>query len=128
MKEQHFGYRIKRTLNQGLSLDPAVLDRLKAARETALGRQRAEEPSLLFAWATQVAGPGRSPRSLVSTLLLSAVLLVAGLLLVDYWNQAQTAQEIVEIDSAVLMGELPLDAYLDTGFDAWLKRSSDSAE
>jgi hypothetical protein len=125
MKEQHFGYRIKRTLNQGLSLDPAIAERLKAAREAALDRQRAEEPSLLFAWATQFAGPGRSTRSLVSTLLASAILLVAGLFVVDYWNQAQTAQEIVEIDSAVLMGELPLDAYLDTGFDTWLKRSSE---
>src|SRR5688572_6359891 len=114
MKEQHFGYRIKRTLNQGLALDAATLDRLKAARESALERQRAEEPSLIFAWATQLTGPGRSARSLVSTLLLSAVLLVAGLFIADYWNQAQSAQEIVEIDSAVLMGELPLDAYLDT--------------
>jgi hypothetical protein len=125
MKEQHFGYRIKRTLNQGLALDAATLDRLKAARESALERQRAGEPSFIFAWATQLAGPGRSARSLVSTLLLSAVLLVAGLFIADYWNQAQSAQEIVEIDSAVLMGELPLDAYLDTGFDAWLKRSSE---
>ena len=124
MREQHFGYRIKRTLNQGLLLEPATLDRLKAARESALERQRAQDPPQILAWATQVAGPGRSARSLVSMLVLSGVLLVAGLLIVDYWNQAQTAQEIVEIDSAVLMGELPLDAYLDTGFDAWLKRSS----
>jgi hypothetical protein len=125
MKEQHFGYRIKRTLNQGLALDAATLDRLKAARESALERQRAEEPSLIFAWATQLTGPGRSASSLMSTLLLSAALLVAGLFIADYWHQAQSAQEIVEIDSAVLMGELPLDAYLDTGFDAWLKRSSE---
>ena len=27
-------------------------------------------------------------------------------------------------DAAVLTGDLPLDAYLDKGFDAWLKRSS----
>jgi hypothetical protein len=125
MKEQHFGYRIKRTLNQGLGLDEALLDRLKTAREQALSHQRAEEPSPLLGWATQLAGPGRSARSLLPTLLVSVVVLVAGLFIAGYWHQAQTAQEIVEIDSAVLMGELPLDAYLDTGFDAWLKRSSE---
>lgn len=125
MKEQHFGYRVKGVLNQGLSLDPLTVDRLKTAREAALERQRAEEPSPIWAWATQLAGPGRSPRSLVSTLVLSALLLALGLFVVDYWDQAQTAQEIVEIDSAVLLGDLPLDAYLDTGFDTWLKRSSE---
>ena len=37
---------------------------------------------------------------------------------------AGVAAEIEEIDAAVLTGDLPLDAYLDKGFDAWLKPSS----
>lgn len=125
MNEQHFGNRIKRTLNEGLSLNPAVLDRLRMARETALERQRLEQPSYLWSWATQPGGPANGPRSLVSSLLLPALILALGLFVVNYWHQAQTAQEIVQIDEAVLLGELPLDAYLDSGFDAWLKRSSE---
>jgi hypothetical protein len=125
MNEQNFGYRIKRALNDGLSLETAVEKRLKMAREAALGCQRVQEPSLLWAWAPQVAGPARKPHLLLSAVLLPALLLALGLFVVNYWHSAQTAQEIVEIDAAVLMGELPIDAYLDTGFDAWLKRSSD---
>jgi hypothetical protein len=50
--------------------------------------------------------------------------LIFGLLAVNQWRDTQNAAEIEEIDAAVLTGDLPLDAYLDKGFDAWLKRSS----
>lgn len=123
MNEQHFGYRIKRTLNEGLSLNPRVLERLEASREAALQRQRVEQPSSLSAWATELAGPTGTPRRLLSSLLLPVLVLAFGLFVVDYWYQAETAQELVEIDAAVLLGDLPIDAYLDSGFDAWLKRS-----
>jgi hypothetical protein len=36
-----------------------------------------------------------------------------------------TVDEAEEIDSALLTSELPINAYLDQGFDAWLKRSSE---
>jgi hypothetical protein len=52
------------------------------------------------------------------------VVLVFGLLAINTWHQSQLVQEIEEIDAGVLTGDLPLDAYLDKGFDAWLKRSS----
>ena len=61
-------------------------------------------------------------------LLLSGLLLVLGLLATNYWYQAQQAQqaeETLEIDAAVLTGDLPIDAYMDKGFDAWLKSSLD---
>jgi hypothetical protein len=125
MNEQHFGYRVKRTLNEGLSLDPAVMDRLRTAREAALERQRVEQPSHSWPWATQIGGPANGPRTFVSSLLLPALVLALGLFIVNHWHRAQTAQEIVEIDAAVLLGDLPLDAYLDSGFNAWLKRSSE---
>jgi hypothetical protein len=32
-------------------------------------------------------------------------------------------EEIEEIDSAILTGDLPINAYLDNSFDTWLKRS-----
>ena len=123
MNEQQFGYRIKKSLNQGLSLDTAALNRLKTAREIALEHQRASAPSLVLSWAHN--GAGLSSRSLAPRLLLSGLLLVLGLLATNYWYQAQQAEETLEIDAAVLTGDLPIDAYMDKGFDAWLKSSLD---
>jgi hypothetical protein len=38
------------------------------------------------------------------------------------WEQKQRAAEIEELDALVLTDELPIDAYLDRGFEAWLKK------
>jgi hypothetical protein len=57
-------------------------------------------------------------------MLLPMAVLILGLVAVNQWRDTQNAAEIEEIDTAVLTGDLPLDAYLDKGFDAWLKRSS----
>ena len=123
MNEQQFGYRIRQTLNRGLNLDGASLARLSAARERALARQRATAPSSWLAWAGAFAGPFSPPRFLVSRLMLPALVLALGLFIVNYWHHAQLAQENAEIDAQVLTGDLPIDAYLDKGFDAWLRRS-----
>jgi len=50
--------------------------------------------------------------------------LILGLIAINQWRDSQVAAEIEEIDAAVLTGDLPLDAYLDKGFDAWLRRFS----
>ncbi len=125
MNEQQFGYRIKQTLNQGLNLDEASLSRLSTAREGALSRQRATAPASRLAWAGEFAASFATPRLLVSRLMLPVLILGLGLFIVNYWHQAQLAQENAEIDAEVLTGDLPLDAYLDKGFDVWLRRSSE---
>ncbi len=123
MNEQQLGYRIRQTLNRGLNVDGASLARLSAARELALAHQRASAPSSWLAWAGGVTGQFSTPRFLVSRVMLPALVLALGLFIVNYWHQAQLAQENAEIDAQVLTGELPIDAYLDKGFDAWLRRS-----
>lgn len=123
MNDHHFGYRIRQTLNQGLSLDAQTLDRLKAAREQALANQRVAVRNPVFAWANNITGRNGSS-SVVSRILLPAAVLIVGLFAINNWHQSQLVQEMVEIDAAMLTGDLPLDAYLDKGFDAWLKRSS----
>ena len=124
MNEQQIGYRIRQHLNQGLDdLGASRLARLKAVREQALARQRiAARP--LVAWADNVIGRWGGPLSLVPRMLLPMAVLILGLVAVNQWRETQVAAEIEEIDAAVLTGDLPLDAYLDKGFDAWLKRSS----
>jgi len=124
MNEQQIGYRIKKHLNRGLeNLGAGRLARLKAARERAVAHQRAASRPVL-AWADNIVGRWGGPSSLVPRLLLPMAVLILGLIAINQWREMQVAAEIEEIDTAVLTGDLPLDAYLDKGFDAWLKRSS----
>ena len=50
--------------------------------------------------------------------------LVLGLLGVAYMHAPNPTNEIADIDVGLLTDELPIDAYLDQGFDSWLRRSS----
>jgi hypothetical protein len=121
MNEQQIAYRIKQHLNRGLDLDPDKLARLKGARERALARPPLESRVARWAWADNVLGRSDSPSLPVRRLLLPMAVLILGLIAINHWRDSQLAAEIEEIDAAVLTGELPLDAYLDKGFDAWLK-------
>ena len=124
MNELQIAYRIKQHLNRGLDLDAGKLVRLRAAREQALARQRVESGIPVFAWAGNVLGKSGGLSTLVPRVLLPMAVLILGLIAINHWRDSQVAAEIEEIDAAVLTGDLPLDAYLDKGFDAWLKRPS----
>jgi cytochrome c-type biogenesis protein CcmH/NrfG len=124
MNEQQITYRIKQLLNRGLDLDAGKLARLKAAREAALARQRIESRVPVLAWADNLIGKSGGPSALIPRVLLPMAVLILGLIAVNQWRDSQLAAEIEEIDTAVLTSDLPIDAYLDKGFDVWLKRSS----
>ncbi|MDX1375359.1 MAG: DUF3619 family protein, partial [Burkholderiales bacterium] len=55
-------------------------------------------------------------------LLVPLVLLVLGLVFLYSAQQSRRAAEAVELDTQLLADELPIDAYLDKGFEAWLNR------
>lgn len=125
MNEKQTGDRVKHYLNQGMSLNPRVMSRLQAARDLALKQQRivvASRPALV--WVNNIIGRSEGAPSLLPRLFFPTIVLIFGLITINAWRQAQIAEEIEEIDAAVLTGDLPIDAYMDTGFDAWLKRSS----
>ena len=124
MNEQQLSYKVRQILNQGLALDAAKLARLKTAREQALARQNVRSTQPVFNWADNLTGRFGGPGPLAARVLPPMVVLIFGLLAINTWHQSQLVQEIEEIDAGVLTGDLPLDAYLDKGFDAWLKRSS----
>ena len=124
MNEQQIAYRIKQLLNRGLDLDAGKLARLKDSRERALACQHVESRVPVLAWAGNAIGRSGGPSTLIPRLLLPMAVLILGLIAINQWRDNQVAAEIEEIDAAVLTGDLPLDAYLDKGFDAWLKRSS----
>ena len=120
MNEHQFGNRVRHLLNQGLEVDPAVAARLKAAREQALALKR-PEPAPALAWAGNVLGSlggwgGISVRVVLPVLLLSIAL--AG---IYGWQQNQRIAEVEDIDAQLLTDDLPVEAYLDRGFQNWLK-------
>lgn len=124
MNEQHIGYRVRQILNQGMDLEASKIEQLRAARERAIARQRVLAPASVLAWADNVTGEMSGTSSLLSRFVLPSAMLVLGMLAIYTWQQSQTVQELEEIDAAVLTSDLPIDAYLDRGFDAWLKRAS----
>ena len=121
MNESQFAHRIRVALNEGARLDPGHAARLRAARERALAAYRPAQggQSLVAGGSTARLG-GLSGISL--RILLPAAILAAVFAATFAWQQQQRAAELEELDAQLLSGELPIDAYLDQGFAAWLKR------
>ena len=123
-EELVFLNKIRRLLNESLTLKADQVERLRAARERALSHQRSAQPALAMVFSDRVTailggGPG-----FVSQMAVTVLFLVFGLIGITSWHNSQQATDIEEIDAALLTSDLPIDAYLDKGFDAWLKRSS----
>ena len=121
MNEHQFGNKVRLILNQGLRLDARAAERLKAARERALARQR-PEPAPALAWADNVLGRFDGWGGLSLRVLLPVAMLAVALAGIYTWQQNQRAAEIEEVDARLLTDDLPIDAYLDRGFQNWLKK------
>jgi hypothetical protein len=121
MNEREFATKVKENLNFGLGrIDAKIAMGLEAARKQAL---EAYEPAHAHAmqWAGGHGGRAHGKHHPMRRWLSLAMLLVAlgGAL---YWQQ--TMQDEEEVDAALLGDDLPVDAYLDHGFQEWLDRSS----
>ena len=122
MNELNFASRIRQILNQGTTrVDAGIAHKLKTARELALSRQR-PEPQVVERWADNVLGNGWSWGGLSARVLLPALALVVAAVGIYRWQENQRLAEVVEIDSQLLTDDLPIDAYLDRGFQNWLKK------
>jgi hypothetical protein len=124
-QERQFGYRIRQILNQGThEVKPGIAQRLAAARQRALERHAAE-PAL--AWADNVTG-SIGWAGLAVRVLVPLAMLVAFAGAAYTWQQNQRAAEIEEVDALLLTDDLPIDAYLDRGFQNWLKKRATAEE
>lgn len=121
MNEHQFAHKIRQVLDQATRVDPAIAERLRAARERALDARRPERASVL-AWADNVLGDVGGFGGLSLRLLLSAAFVALSVAAIYGWQQNQRLAEIEEIDTELLTDDLPIDAYLDRGFEAWLKK------
>lgn len=122
MNELEIGHKIKQQLDFGADrLDAAIAAKLHAAREHALAHQRVAASNL------NLAGIGNLPHEVWLPRVRGAVTVLAlalGIFAWNYWSDLEQAGEMEVVDTALLSDELPISAYLDRGFDAWLERSS----
>jgi hypothetical protein len=126
MNEQELAGKIVHRLNGGLgSIKQGTSYQLQSARQRALDRYR-EAPQPLFglAWAGDVAFRVSESRYFNARTMLALGFLILGLIAATYWQAVNQANDIAEIDANLLTDDLPINAYLDNNFEAWLKRSS----
>lgn len=132
-KEREVALRICRALDENAArLSDSNAERLAAARRLALSRKK-PEPAHAFAPMLALAGtaPAWQPRADVRRAsplrrlvrIWPVVALVAGIAVIAYWENVQRAAELADIDAAMLNDDLPLNAYLDHGFNAYLSHT-----
>ena len=122
-EEINLAYKVRHALNANLDNLPAsTIERLDCARKMAVSRKKAHVPARV----TQrvLAGNLGSFFSFSSLGRAGAIIpllaLVAGLAGIYQYEQQHRIAELAELDAAVLSDELPLTAYLDNGFNAYL--------
>jgi len=125
--ESEISTKIARYLDTGAAdLKAGTTYRLQLAREQALARladpKRASELALSGAGGGGTMGGGR--HVLADVRVWVGVLLIVGCVLYyQYWQAAQQTRELADTDAAILTSDLPIEAYVDRGFQNWLKHS-----
>lgn len=126
-KELDFAYKIQRALDENLDHIPlSTLQGLETARKKALTLRKRSSPLRLFFMNRAAAGHlqhfMRDPLNWVmrASFVLPAIIVAAGLIGIYQFEQQQRIAETAEIDALVLADELPLNAYVDKGFIAYL--------
>jgi hypothetical protein len=125
----NLAYKIRHALNDKLDDLPApTTDRLAAARRQALARKKADAPRVAqTVRQAQLQTAGFDVRGLFSmqwlaraATIVPLVAMVAGMVGVYQYEHEQRVAELAELDAAVLSDDLPLTAYTDHGFNAYL--------
>lgn len=125
--EQHLARQICQALDRGAQgLDPAIVERLRAARERALAHRPVIAAAIVGAGGTASLHGDDAHHPIRMALAMLAMLL--GFTLTYYWNGFSQANEDGAIDSALLADDLPPNAYLDRGFHTWLEKDSSPGE
>jgi hypothetical protein len=128
-RERAFAMKVARALDEAAATLPASrLEQLAMARKAALRAQKTPVPSIQWATRPALAGSsgselstaGRYGRIGFAAGLL--VLVLAGLIGIFHVEQERHIDDLAEIDSALLTDDLPISAYADHGFNAYLKQ------
>jgi hypothetical protein len=129
--DDDFAKKITTYLDRGAAdLKAGTAYRLQLARAEALARladpQRAAELRVAGANTGGGSGTAGGDRSFWASgrLWIGIVLIAAVGFGYQQWQAYQQLNEIEETDAAILSSDLPIDAYLDRGFQNWLKHAS----
>ena len=122
-QEQELAQKIIERLDDGLNqLEAGTHERLVAARRAALARYR-EAPVRVFGL-TLVGPVGHFlGQHVFGTSVAAVTALVIATAGVVYWQNVAPNGDSADLEIGLLTDELPINAYLDKGFDSWLKRS-----
>jgi Protein of unknown function (DUF3619) len=123
MNETDFSKKITGYLDHGTAqLRAGTAYKLQLARQEALSRvshpRHASELALAGAGGTLSGGR----RFLGDARIWLGVALIVGGGLYYQWQSVQRVHDIEEMDAAILTSDLPIEAYLDRGFQNWLKQ------
>jgi hypothetical protein len=131
-EDQDFAKKITTYLDHGTAnLKAGIAYRLQAARHEALARladpQRVTGLDLAGAHNGGGSGTLAGGRSFWTSgrLWIGIALIVAAGFGFQQWQAYQQLNDLEETDAAILSSDLPIDAYLDRGFQNWLKRTGD---
>jgi hypothetical protein len=132
-KELAFAYKVRHALDESVQDIPAsTSERLANARKLALAHKKESVVAQVAAPRAAVAGasssfssqPVRAWLGRVS-FVIPLVVLVVGLFGIHQAEKRQQLMEAASIDAEVLTDDLPLSAYLDHGFDAYLSKEAE---
>ena len=124
-QEHQIAQKISRLLDQSARNIPEdTAAKLAAAREQALAGYR-EHHAWSLAGAGQLVSRLAGQTSSGMRYVIPTAVLILGLIGIIYWQTSNgRGNELADIDARLLTDDLPIDAYLDKGFDSWLKRQS----
>ncbi len=133
-RHDRYGLRVAAALDQGAHALPAdISERLRVARMQAVQRRKREAtataPVILHSGGGAILGRHGSWAGWWRALGMAvpAIALVLGLISIHGIQNDNAARETAEIDAALLLDELPPEAYADPGFAQFLKtRVTDS--
>jgi hypothetical protein len=137
--DQEFAEKLKRHLDRSVEeLRPGLAYRLQSARAQALARlsegsETAQVGGLVgahgFAWPGSETGPlPPHHRPLLAQVRFWAGILAIAAVAFGYYQHRSfvaEAEEKADLDAEILTSDLPIDAYLDRGFQNWLLSPSD---
>lgn len=125
-EELEFAYKVRRALDQrSEALPSATTARLAAARERAISCKKVELSAPVLAGSAF--RHSRESASWLARLGVAAPLLAGLMLFVGLYQYEQQSHidDIADLDAAVLADELPVSAYADHGFNAFLAKRGD---
>ncbi|MGI4811943.1 MAG: DUF3619 family protein [Janthinobacterium lividum] len=139
--ENRFGLKVRQALDEAVAgLDQDTLERLASARRAAIQRKKAAAaPAFVYTPQLALAGGAAASGAPLAAgnqandkrrrrfgrlaLLWPVLALVVVLTGVARWEDQQRLADIADIDAAMLSDDLPLNAYLDHGFNAYLAQN-----